>query len=87
MKRFIRQMFSASDAASWGRLSSAVTLLAVVGWVTYLVVTNHVLPDLAGSAVLVGTPYGISKAGETVQKLKNGSNGSNEDGARDPKLP
>jgi hypothetical protein len=76
----LRKLFSGSDEVSWGRVGSAVSLLFVLGWVTYLVARNRVLPDLAGATAFVAAIYGVSKAGEAVQRLRNG-NGQPKAGA------
>jgi hypothetical protein len=63
MKSFISRMLSESDGTpSSARVSMMLFVLAAIGWVTYLVVTNHALPDFAGLALLIGTPYAINKA-------------------------
>ncbi len=69
MRAFLRQLFSESGEASYSRVGSFLALVFTILWVTYLVWKNRALPPLEGLALLIGTPYGLGKAGETVQRV------------------
>jgi hypothetical protein len=57
--------------ASFGRIGSALSLLAVIAWVCYLVYHNHMLPDLGGPSVFVGAPYAINKTATAFGKFNS----------------
>ena len=61
MREYIKQLFSESGTASFGRTGSFIGLVLV--W------TTHRLPDLQGLTVFISTLYGLSKTGETVQRV------------------
>jgi hypothetical protein len=75
VKAYLKLVFSSSPDASFSRLGTAFSLLFSLGWVTYLVIVNRVLPDLHGIAFLNGSIYAIGKVNETIQKF-SGGNGS-----------
>ena len=79
MKKVIAKLFSDSNEVSFGRVAAALSLLFTCGWVTYLVVRNSALPDLTSTAVFIAAPYGLSKAGETIQKFTNKLQGKPEE--------
>lgn len=62
---FIKSTFSEPDGTgSASRVLSGATVLATLGWVTYLVLTTHTLPDLSGASLFVGagfSGYGVNK--------------------------
>ena len=48
--KFLKSTFSEADgSASASRVLAGSTILATLGWVTYLVFLNHSLPDLGGN--------------------------------------
>ena len=72
---FIKGALSETDGqGSYTRVSGFLIALASVCWVSYLVVRNHELPDLAGVALLVGggsgTQYAINKTEDIVKAFK-----------------
>jgi len=69
MREYIKQLFSESGEASFGRTGSFLGLVLGSGWVSFLVWTTHHLPDLQGLTVFISTLYGLSKTGETVQRV------------------
>lgn len=69
MMRFINQLFSESGEASYGRTASFVTLMVAIGWISYLVWKTHQLPHLDGVTGFISMLYGLSKTGETVQRV------------------
>jgi hypothetical protein len=69
MFKFIQQLFSESGEASFSRISAFVALVFACGWITYLVMLNHILPNLEGLTLFVATLYGLGKANETLQRI------------------
>jgi hypothetical protein len=69
MREYVRQLFSESGTASFGRTGSFIGLVLGSGWVSFLVWTTHHLPDLQGLTVFISTLYGLSKTGETLQRV------------------
>lgn len=71
---FIKAIFDDRDASVNAAHVVAVTLtLASIGWVTFLVLKNHVLPDLSGVAYLLGGSGAMNianKAEAIVDKFK-----------------
>jgi hypothetical protein len=67
--RFISQMFSDSGEASYGRTASFLTLLVAMAWISYIVWETHELPHLEGVTAFIAMLYGLSKTGETVQRV------------------
>lgn len=67
---FFRELLSDSGAVSFGRMGALVALAASCLWVSWVVYKTSALPDLGGVALFIGTLYGLSKAGETVQWMK-----------------
>lgn len=71
MKIFLHQLFSESGQASFSRAGSCLALVCACGWISYIVWTTRALPGLEGLTLFIGTLYGLGKAGETVQRLKD----------------
>lgn len=71
MRTFVKQLFSESGAASFGRTASFLSLLAAIAWVTQIVWTTRQLPNLEGLTLFIATFYGLGKAGETVARFAN----------------
>lgn len=69
--QFIKDMFSESDKASFGRFGAFIALIASIGWVSWVVYNNKAIPDLGGVSLFIGTLYGLSKAGTVVQSFSN----------------
>ncbi len=69
MRTFLRQLFSESGEASFGRVASCVALTCSCLWVSYIVWRTRALPGLEGIAVFISSFYGLGKAGETVQRV------------------
>jgi len=67
--RFISQLLSESGEASYGRTASLMALLVAIGWISFIVWKTHDLPHLEGITVFISTLYGLSKTGETVQRV------------------
>ncbi|MCL5671582.1 MAG: hypothetical protein M1423_09870 [Acidobacteria bacterium] len=67
--RFISQLFSESGEASYGRTASFITLVVAIGWISYIVWKTHELPHLEGITGFISMLYGLSKTGETFQRV------------------
>lgn len=68
MKKIFREIFSEpSGMLSWGRVASAIALVAGLGWVTHIVISTHSLPALDGITAFVLGPYGANKVATAVQ--------------------
>lgn len=69
---FLKSAFSEPDGTgSASRVLAGSTILATLGWVTYLVARNHVLPDLGGASMLVASGfsgYGMNKLSCAIKK-------------------
>lgn len=69
MKHFIKSVLSESDGTgSWSRVSCAIQLVAVIVWVSYLVVKTHVLPDLGSATIFCTAAYLGNKASGMLKK-------------------
>lgn len=80
----ISEAFSDGKQGSWGRLASSAVLAFSLIWISILVLRIDAMADLVplGSfitscGVLVGIPYGLSKAGDTVSDFS--ASGGNHD--------
>jgi hypothetical protein len=52
---FIKAFFDDRDQSiNPAHVVAAALVAASIGWVTYLVIKNHVMPDLSGIAYLLG---------------------------------
>ncbi len=67
--RFMSQLFSESGETSYGRTASFITLLVAIAWISYIVWETHALPHLEGVTAFISMLYGLSKTGETVQRV------------------
>lgn len=65
--QFLKDLFSESSTASFGRVGAGVALLASIFWVSWVVYKTNAIPDLGGVALFIGTLYGLSKAGSVAQ--------------------
>ena len=74
MREYVKQLFSEGGEASFGRTGSFLGLILAGGGVSFLVWTTHHLPDLQGLTVFISTLYGLSKTGETVQRVMGKKN-------------
>jgi hypothetical protein len=69
MKRYLRELFSESGAASFSRVGTFIALLSACVWVSRIVWKTGALPGLEGLTFFIATLYGLGKAGETVQSV------------------
>jgi hypothetical protein len=73
---FCKAMFSTEGTVSFGRVGGFLALVCSIAWVSWVVWNTKTIPELGGVALFIGTLYGLSKAGETVQKMKGADNAS-----------
>ena len=60
----IKDLFQDGGKWSLSRITSGITIVAVVAWVSFLVLKTHTLPDLDGPALFSGSGaahYGLGK--------------------------
>lgn len=69
---FIKSTFSEADgSASATRVLAGATVLSTLVWISYLVVLNHVLPDLTSPSLFVTagfSGYGVNKLSKAIKK-------------------
>lgn len=65
--QYLKDLFSESSTASFGRVGAGIALIASIGWVSWVVFKTNVVPDLGGVSLFIGTLYGLSKAGSVAQ--------------------
>ena len=58
---WLTKLFSESGEVSFGRIGAFVALCASIVWVSHIVFKTHIIPDLAGISLFIGTLYGLSK--------------------------
>lgn len=81
---FWKEVFSEDDGqGSWSRVSSGVALVAVIGWITHIVMKTHALPDFSGSTLFVSAPYSANRAAEVTKHIATmfGKNGAPDGGS------
>lgn len=65
---YLKQVFSGSTEASFGRFGAGSVLAMTFVWISYLVLKNGTMPDMAGPSTFlasgVTTCYGITKLAE-----------------------
>lgn len=66
--KFFSTMFSSSNTASYGRFASFLALSCLLIWVSLLLSTSKVIPEIPSSwlAIVMG-PFAISKLGDVMQ--------------------
>jgi hypothetical protein len=72
--KFLRSVFSESDGTgSWSRLGSLFLTVAIIGWVTHVVLKTHAIPDLGGPAGFLaagnGSLYGTNQLKSIVSAI------------------
>jgi CRISPR/Cas system endoribonuclease Cas6 (RAMP superfamily) len=73
-KPFWKTVFREADGtASSARLLTATIIVAALLWVTFLVIKNHVMPDLQPASGFVGgttlSLYGVNKGGSVLSDI------------------
>ena len=75
----LAEIFSDGEQGSWGRFGSTVCMFVALIWISILVSRISQLADLPhlaefikSCAYLIGIPYGLSKAGDTIAEFKRG---------------
>ena len=66
---WLRQVLSEGDHPSFGRTASGLALVAGIAWVSWIVYQTKALPDLLGITAFIAALYGLSKTGESFQKI------------------
>lgn len=56
---FLKGIFSDNGAASYSRCASGFIVMAVVGWVSYVIFKTHTIPALDGPSMFLGTGVGV----------------------------
>lgn len=73
---YVKRVFSDAGEPSFSRWSSGAIVLATIVWVTYLVIKNHILPDMEGPAIFIstgtGSSYGINRISSMLEKRGQG---------------
>ena len=67
--KFIKQLFSESDGASFSRMGSFMALVCACVWVTVIVWQPRALAALDGLTPFICSLYGLGKAGQTLQRM------------------
>jgi hypothetical protein len=71
---FLREVFSEPVATGSTGSASRVVMgffaLAAVGWVSYLVIKTHVIPNLLEIAGFVSSPYLVNQAKASIADFK-----------------
>ena len=74
MRKFLKNLFSESGEVSFGRIGAYHALVAALVWVSYVVFTTKVIPDLGGISLFIGTLYGLSKGLGAIKRDGNETN-------------
>lgn len=68
----LREILSENGVGSYSRVSSFTIVVATIFWVTYLVIHNHAMPDMAGPTAFIaggsGSQYGLNQIKNWVSK-------------------
>jgi hypothetical protein len=68
---FLKETVSeANGSASFGRMAAAAIVTFTLGWITYLVLKTHAMPDLAGPTLFLSSgtsaTYGANKVAGVI---------------------
>lgn len=69
----LKEVLSENGVGSYSRYSGMIIVLATIAWVTYLVIHNHAMPDMAGPTAFVAggqTQYAASQVKHVVAAVK-----------------
>jgi hypothetical protein len=76
--KFGREVLSENGTGSASRVLAALVVVTTLFWVTYLVIRNHALPDLAGPSLFIGAgtsaTYGLNQAKSIIGAIKGNGN-------------
>lgn len=79
----LHEIFKESDGkVSFGRTASAIVLAAWLGWITFLVVWNHVLPELSGIIAPLSALYGANKISTAIGGFSKPNDGGQDGEAK-----
>jgi len=74
--RFLQQLFSDAPGVSFGRVATAISLVAAICWVTWVVYKTAAVPALDGITMFALSFYGtgklLGKAAEILGKRDSG---------------
>jgi hypothetical protein len=71
-KKILREVLSEPGGGlSWGRVASAISLLASLVWVSHIILHTHAMPDLTGTTALVVGPYAAGKVAAAAQSFSD----------------
>lgn len=74
---FVKNIFCEADGSpSFGRVGSFISLIAVIGWVTHVVLATHAVPSLDGPGMFISAPYGINKVTTMLGNFSGSANAS-----------
>jgi hypothetical protein len=69
MKKFFKSVFSEADGnGSWSRMQSAIALVAVLSWVTFIVIKTKALPDLTSATIFISSSYVANRISRFLKK-------------------
>ena len=72
IRKIVREVLSEPGGGlSWGRVASAISLLASLVWISHIIIHTHAMPDLAGTTALVVGPYAAGKAAAAAQSFSD----------------
>ena len=74
---YLKDLFSESSTASFGRVGAGIALIASIGWVSWAVYKTNAIPDLGGVSLFIGTLYGLSAAKSAAKAFSGGDNDQN----------
>lgn len=69
--KFLKSVVSEQDGlGSASRITALLTTVAVIGWVTYVVIHTGTLPDLSSAALFLGAGSGGYAANKVSSMIK-----------------
>lgn len=87
MIKFLKGVFSEPDGTpSFSRIASGIIIACAIAWVTFIVLTKFVIPELSGLATLVGALYGANKLGNGLGGFLGKFGGRGGNGDKSPKV-
>jgi hypothetical protein len=66
---FLREVFSEEGQGSASRVMMALHACAGIGFVSFHLFKNHVMPDFSGVTLFVTAPYAINKLGSAADSF------------------
>lgn len=79
-----KQALSEADGTgSYSRMMGAFIAFATIGWITFIVITTHAMPNMTDCAVFIASgssAYAVNKASGIAHALKGSSEGADKKG-------